>query len=460
MFKQLFMTTLVISSLVGCSTTEDVYDSFVGRSIFNNNFDYQIKTLNTLEDNKILLESIQADPKLMAIINKNKNSSSLNHEYYEKYELLKSVIRAESEILNKPLDQNIKNQELDTLSLNLIFKDILSNCKQDHNAFLMKYNEFKNDNVSFFNQNKKHFQSQINECLTYGDLLSNLTHKTKDKKIETIKNKQTVNNVQPEKTNTKNEKIVKTIKVEEKKTVVKYNSYGFDNDGFDKNGCSLLGIDKQGEFCQQNKIAKEIDNMFINVKIHCNEEDAYLLNDAIANFKTKLSHTIKSKEFFNVVIDTYSDNLNRCNNIYNNFKMYNDLVNNGQNNTELKKDTEVKEKFKGYSETSLSSSVNSVSNYLFDLDDDEIKNALIQYSKTVFQIKEGDNLVYFDTIDYKGKKYYIFSNEELHFQVYYPFDNNLKFDKTVPIDNLYYSIFDYGYIDEYKTLILNKVEKI
>ena len=483
MIKKALLSSSLILLLNGCSVSQNVYDNIKGANIFNDNFEYQVKNLNTLDDNILLRSKIEKDKEIMNIIHRSKNVDDLNYQYYKSYQMLLSVIKIESSIINDndPISQKSNNfkQGNDDTELFSIVNDILKDCKQDKVQFISDINSFKTDYSSFFESNKSIFQKQLDFCYninTNKKIVNNTNNSGFTSDTDTsINNKKSIEKdnsikdiiisdkliISTPKDNSIKDTIISTsknsnLKKEQAVLSPSFNIFGYNKNGFDKNGCSVLGLLSNGDPCNLSGQSLIIYNNFISVKIHCNVEDSYLLKDDITLFKHLLDRQDKelkgSTSFYS---SYYKDELNRCENILNSNKF----------NLSKEKDDKIiisttPDVFYGYSKTALDSSVSFVSSYLFELDDNLVSDALKEYSNTVFKIDRDDNLKYFNTVEYNGQKYFIFSNEDRKFQIYYPYDKSLKFDKTIPIFDLFYSIFDYGYIDEYKTLILNNVSKL
>lgn len=432
--------------LSGCMTTTE-YNTYndknkkdFGSEIFTSSFEYNIQNINTLKENIELLKSIDDNKNLMIQISENKSPDAPYYDYYYNYILLQHDILNEIKIKKLEKKDNIAKEKI-----NKEIRFLLNACKNSNQDIADDLQNLAQENPLHFKHLTKDEDALVSECL---NKIPELDTKKNDNDIEDDKEvpikavvvvKEPVKSSVVLKPNTK-PKINKKIESEKVKPVVNHSASKF------------------------NVIKNNIEPYFFLIQAHCNEEDSYLLPDDVKTFKNKAKEFSKGDvKLEKYIYNEYYGTIKECYEIYNS----NDLLNhveisplNIENPVKNNNDANVKTleiiKNKGYTGYNFKESVDSVLKDLFK-EGQEPEDILKKYSKIVRVIDNGDDLNYYDTLNYNGNDYYVFSNDTLKIQVYYP-KSNKKFIKNEKLNKkLYYSVFDYGYIDSYKTLIVKDV---
>ena len=446
MIRKLTMIATAIL-LSGCMTTteyntpQNKEKNDFGSDIFTSSFEHTIQNTNTLKENIELLKSIDDNKNLMKQISENKSPDSAYYDYYYNYVLLQHNILNEIKIQKTQKKEDIAKEKI-----NKEIRFLLNACKNSDQNIADDLQNLAQENPLHFKHLTKDEDALVSECL---NKLPELDTKKNDISVEDDK-KTSVKAVVVIKEPVKSLPTVAPKLKPNKKIETKKVKSGVDNSA-----------------SKFNIIKNDIEPYFFLIQAHCNEEDSYLLPDDVKTFKHKVKEFSKGDvKLEKYIYNEYYGTIKECYEIYNSNELLNHIeispldiekksIKKNKNDANAKTLEIIKNK--GYTGYNFKESVDSVLKGLFK-EGQEPEDILKKYSKVVRVIDNGDDLNYYDTLNYNGNDYYIFSNDTLKIQVYYP-KSNKKFIKNEKLNKkLYYSVFDYGYIDSYKTLIVKDVK--
>ena len=392
--KKILSIILLSSTLLGCSLTQQLFYS-PADEVFTDNFTQNVKN-NSLDENIALLERIESDKEIMTIIINNKDEDSINHQYHFDYSFLKYHIKKTEKIINEQKEAMlIKIREKS-------FYDelyrLLNHCEK------IPYNTISNDFKALskrqtFKKISPDMQSKINQCLTLHE------HK-KDKEAEAEKiKKESLLQTQKEARIAEQKDKTEQLKKDAELKII-----------YDK---AILVLDKK----------------IFGVKIYCHEEDSYLIPESIDVFNKDIHRQTDNKAVLADLKAYYEPIIKECIDIY-------------------EKHSLAFEKSHPVKESDEDNRIETVYKKLFSSKDAD--EALQINSLIIRQIRKEDNLSLLDIVDYNNKKYFLLSNKTNKLQVYYPYDSKIDINKgDLLVEPLDYTLFDYGFIDGYETLILN-----
>lgn len=267
MLKKIIATSL-FTVLIGCSAVEQSYDSIKLGQVFDSEFAYTIEQRNTLEDNKILLKSIENNQELYSLLLKNKDKSSPNHKYYLEYMILKNKIAQDEFVKNK-------KEEAEILS----HKGLLKDAKEALLKRELDKEEEKVEKALIKEEKEKNVKTIKNEP-------------KKDKSIE-----KKLDNSKLDKDNVLTNK--ETVKKKEKPIVINKNDVVKHSD---------QELNKSFYF-----VDDKLKHDLLIMQTHCNEEDAHLLVDDINSIKEKIKALIKNDtEKYDFIMSKYHSDFESC----------------------------------------------------------------------------------------------------------------------------------------------------
>lgn len=445
---------LILSGCMSTSTTQNkapVMNVDVGKNIFTSDFIDNVQNENTFKENVDLLRKIEADKELMSVINSNQSKEDLYYSYY------KSFILLQKEILTVVKEREAEKRVIEEKEskINKEIKFLLNACENSKHDIADDLQNLAKENPNHFQNLSEEDNIKIDKCLT--KVVESKKEVSKPKKEVVVKKEK----IEPKK--------IETVKKEQKKkTVVKKETVKpkvvpvVKKESKEENGNKLAF----------EKIKDKLDKNFFIIQAHCNEEDSYLLPDDVVFFKSKikdLSNGDKNLETY--AYNHYKNEIKECKEYYTS----NTLLGDSEVLEELdKQEIPIEKVIKkedansktlkivqnmGYNGYNFKESLNEVIETVFKGSDD-MDSFLKEQSSIVrrINIEKENKFEFYTVLDYNGHKYFILSDEANQSQIYFPIDDKVFKDNKIQRKHLYYSLFDYGYIDNYKTLILKKVD--
>lgn len=440
--------TLILSGCMSTSNTQNkapVINIDVGKNIFTSDFIDSVQNENTFKENIDLLRKIESDKELMSVINSNQNKDDFYYSYYKNFVFLQKEILT----VVKERESEKRIVEEKESKINKEIKFLLNACENSKHDIADDLQNLAKDNPNHFQNLSEEDNIKIDKCLTKSveskkEISKPKKEKIESKKIETVKKEQ--NKKAVVKKETVKPKVVPVIKKE-----------------INEENRNKLAFEK---------IKDKLDKNFFIIQAHCNEEDSYLLPDDVVLFKSKikgLSNGDKNLETY--AYNHYKNDIKECKEYYTS----NTLLGDSEVLEELdKQEKPISKVIKkeninsktlkivqnmGYNGYNFKESLNEVIETVFKGSDD-MDSFLKEQSSIVrkINVEKENKFEFYTVLDYNGHKYFILSDEVNQSQIYFPIDDKVFKDNKIQRKHLYYSLFDYGYIDNYKTLILKKVD--